>query len=130
MTQTEVRASFIRAYPGVKRPMRKGLWYRCAHCGQWCGRTARGERFYIPLDERMEVDHIRPWLRGGSDRLYNLQPLCHVCNMDKGAYPPLKDRLKSMRDDIAHPIDSFIMSKVRRTGRESCMLGKTIFRRK
>lgn len=38
MTQSKVRQMFIRANPGVRLPGRKGYWYRCAHCGKWCGR--------------------------------------------------------------------------------------------
>ena len=72
MTQSEVRQMFIRANPGVKRPGKKGLWYRCAHCGKWCGRSG-GDGVNIPLSDRMEVDHIRPWSQGGSDNLIMLK---------------------------------------------------------
>ena len=51
MTQAEVRKLFIQAYPGVRLPMRKGFWYRCAHCGVWCGRPG-GEKANIP-------DHLK-----------------------------------------------------------------------
>ena len=54
MTQSEVRQMFIRANPGVKRPGKKGLWYRCAHCGKWCGRSG-GDGVNIPLSDRIRM---------------------------------------------------------------------------
>lgn len=84
MTQAEVRNMFIKAYPGVRRLGYKGMWYRCAKCGKWCGRPA-GEKANIPDYQKMEVDHIIPWSKayGGADQLGNLQPLCKPCNRAK-----------------------------------------------
>lgn len=33
--------------------------------------------------ERIEIDHVKPFSRGGSNHRRNLQPLCHDCNMVK-----------------------------------------------
>jgi len=84
MTQSQVRQMFIKAYPGVRLPGKKGYWYRCAHCGKWCGR-AGGEKANIPENQKMEVDHIIPWSKayGGADQIGNLQALCHTCNRKK-----------------------------------------------
>ena len=46
---------------------------RCAYCGQ------KG----VPL----EIDHIHPKSRGGSDRVSNLTLACHDCNQAKGNSP-------------------------------------------
>jgi 5-methylcytosine-specific restriction endonuclease McrA len=35
--------------------------------------------------ENITADHIVPLTRGGAHSLYNLQPLCNVCNSRKGA---------------------------------------------
>lgn len=105
MTQAEVRKSFVKAYPGVRRPGKKGYWYRCAHCGKWCGRSG-GERANIADCELMEVDHIRPWSMGGSDELFNLQPLCKPCNRSKSNNPTMEDSMRTLGNTIAHPIDS------------------------
>lgn len=43
--------------------------YRCQQCGGW-------------ID--LEVDHIVPRSRGGTDDLDNLQTLCRTCNRRKG----------------------------------------------
>lgn len=82
MTQEQVRRMFIKANPGVKRFGKKGLWYRCAHCGKWCGRSGP-DHVNIPASERMEVDHIIPFSKGGLNTLSNLQPLCMPCNRSK-----------------------------------------------
>ena len=128
MTQSEVRQMFIRANPGVKRPGKKGLWYRCAHCGKWCGRSG-GDGVNIPLSDRMEVDHIRPWSQGGSDNLSNLQALCHDCNRHKSANPNLHDNLIMLKNDITQ--GDFIASGVRKVVRQNPILkGLGITKRK
>lgn len=101
MTQSEVRAMFIRANPGVRRLGKKGYWYRCAHCGKWCGRAGK-EHANIPDSSKMEVDHIRCWSQGGSDALWNLQPLCKPCNRSKSNNSTFKDSLKMLKNDLVH----------------------------
>lgn len=34
----------------------------------------------------LQVDHVRPWSRGGETTLENLQTLCSSCNLGKGAH--------------------------------------------
>lgn len=101
MTQANVRQKFISANPGVRLQGYGGFWYKCAHCGKWCGRPGQ-ERAYIPDNMKMEVDHIRPWSMGGSDELWNLQPLCRPCNRGKSANASFKDNLNMVKNDIAH----------------------------
>ena len=77
------RQKFIKAYPGVRIPGYPGWWYICQSCGRWCARP--GNSGYIFPDHlKMEVDHIVPFSRLGSDNLDNLQPLCKPCNRAKG----------------------------------------------
>jgi hypothetical protein len=56
--------------------------FRCVYCG----RTPITE-----LSVELHVDHIAPFSRGGKTTLENLQTLCSVCNLGKGA-----------RADVAH----------------------------
>ena len=77
------RQKFIKANPGVRLPGYPGYWYRCANCGNWCGRPGMSGVF-IPDYMKMEVDHIIPWSRTGQDTLDNLQPMCKPCNRAKG----------------------------------------------
>lgn len=121
MTQAEVRKMFVKHNPGIRILGRKGFWYKCACCGKWCGR-AGGERAYIQEYEKMEVDHIRPWSQGGSDNLYNLQPLCKPCNRSKSANASAKDNLKGVGNAVFHPVDTFIKTPVRKATRQSKIL--------
>lgn len=105
MTQSEVRKMFVQHNPGVRLMGRKGYWYRCAHCGKWCGR-AGGEKANIQDYEKMEVDHIKSWANGGSDNLWNLQPLCKPCNRSKSSNSTFKDDCKIAINTVTHPVDS------------------------
>jgi 5-methylcytosine-specific restriction endonuclease McrA len=56
---------------------------KCAHCGK----RAR----------KMEVDHIKPLLLGGTCDIGNLQLLCRGCNRSKGATDPIEWAQKHVR---------------------------------
>lgn len=101
------RQAFIKEHPGKKRIGKKGLWYRCASCGKWCGR-AGSDKVNIPEDQRMEVDHIKPWSMGGSDEVWNLQPLCRPCNRSKSNSTSVKDGIKIGINTVLHPGDALI----------------------
>jgi 5-methylcytosine-specific restriction endonuclease McrA len=61
---------------------------QCAYCGA--------------SDTALEVEHIQPRSKGGSDRVSNLALACHACNQRKGNQD-IKDFL-SDRDDVRHRI--------------------------
>ena len=79
--QGELQGSEIREYLLEK-------WkHKCAYCG----------RTNVPL----EVEHIIPKSRGGSDRVSNLTIACHKCNQKKGnktaaefGYPEIQQQAK------------------------------------
>lgn len=121
MSQAEARAAFVRANPGIRRPGKGGYWYRCAHCGKWCGRPGR-EKADIPGDQRMEVDHIRPWSMGGSDEVWNLQPLCRPCNRSKSNDMTFKDGIRTIGNVITNPVDTLIATPIRRAARQNPIL--------
>lgn len=130
MTQSEVRQRFVRAYPGVRRMGMKGYWYRCAHCGCWCGRPG-GEKANIPDGIKMEVDHIMPWSQGGSDNLNNLQALCKTCNRSKSASATFRDNTVIAKNMIFHPVDTVIKGAARKAVRQNKVLkGLGITKRK
>lgn len=120
-TQQSVRIKFVRAYPGVRRLGRGGYWYRCAHCGKWCGRPGR-ENAYIKDSEKMEVDHIQSWSNGGSDELWNLQPLCKPCNRSKSNNMTMIDGVRTVGNIITHPVDTLIATPIRKTARQNKVL--------
>jgi 5-methylcytosine-specific restriction endonuclease McrA len=61
--------------------VRAGKWWSVLARDKWkclsCGRSARDEGVSL------EVDHIIPRSRGGSDDMINLQTLCKKCNIGK-----------------------------------------------
>jgi hypothetical protein len=61
--------------------IRAGLWWAVLARDQWtccsCGRSARQDGVLL------EVDHILPRSRGGSNAMDNLQTLCRKCNQGK-----------------------------------------------
>lgn len=121
MTQAEVRRMFVEANPGVRLQGYKGYWYRCACCGKWCGRPGR-EKANIPDDMKMEVDHIRPWSQGGSDEMYNLQPLCRPCNRGKSAGSTYGDNIRNVGNAVFHPVDTFVKTPLRKAARSNKVL--------
>jgi 5-methylcytosine-specific restriction endonuclease McrA len=66
----------------------KGLFgrYRCNRCGKWFKKSD------------IDVDHIIPQSRGGTDDLWNLQALCKHCNRSKQA--KMKDTPKDLIKNV------------------------------
>lgn len=122
-SQSETRQRFIKAKPGVKLMGRKGRWYRCAYCGKWCGRSG-GDNIRIKPNDLMEVDHIVPWSKGGSDEIYNLQPLCRPCNRGKSNADTYQDSFRKGLNTVTHPIDALIKTPLRKGFRQNKTLKK------
>ena len=117
------RTDFIRAHKGKRRTGKKGWWYRCACCGRWCARPGN-DNVTIPDTQKMEVDHIRPWSMGGSDAIYNLQPMCKPCNRSKSNSHSLKDSIKMKINTLLHPVDTIIGVTTRKAVRQSKFMKK------
>lgn len=65
-----VKAKRRKISPGTRRKVFERNAYRCVTCGSF---------------KDLHVDHIVALTNGGTDDLDNLQTLCAVCNMRKGA---------------------------------------------
>ena len=52
--------------------------YTCVYCQKSAFRNGK------PTDIRLEIDHVVPRSKGGSDRVNNLVLACHSCNQNKG----------------------------------------------
>lgn len=57
--------------------LKKAYDWRCARCG-------KKEPFLDLIYPWLTVDHIIPLIKGGSDYITNIQPLCIRCNDIKG----------------------------------------------
>lgn len=57
---------------------------------------------------------------GGSDEMYNLQPLCRPCNRSKSNSNTLGDGIKMLGNDIMH--GDFIQSSIRKGVRQNKVL--------
>lgn len=68
------------AAPTVRRDMRANYDVRFAQVGRRDGFRCAA---CMSVDD-LELDHIKPVSRGGSNRLDNLQLLCRDCNAQKG----------------------------------------------
>ena len=52
----------------------------------------------------MTRDHIMPRAKGGTNLLYNLQPMCYTCNNKKSATYRWTDRLRHVVSMIKHKL--------------------------
>ncbi len=68
------RISVRRAWDKMRHRVRPIIFARDGYCCIECG-----------CRERLEIDHIYPIARGGTNELTNLQTLCGPCNVNKGA---------------------------------------------
>lgn len=72
-----IENSLLNSYSFI----RPGKWWTVLSRDKWkclsCGRSAREDGVIL------EVDHILPRSKGGSDELENLQTLCKKCNIGK-----------------------------------------------
>ncbi len=57
-------------------------WYTCSYCGS---KLRRGE---------VDVDHVIPKSRGGSNSVSNLTASCSHCNRQKGALDDVEYEIK------------------------------------
>lgn len=65
------REEFFKHNKGVKLPFKRGEYFRCVSCGGWFTKS------------QITVDHKIPKRKGGTDDIWNLQPMCRSCNSRK-----------------------------------------------
>lgn len=78
------RSEWFKNNKGVHRPFRKGLYYKCSACKKWF------------LKEQIDIDHRIPKNKGGTDDLWNLQPMCEHCNRSKQNKQSKYETLKTL----------------------------------
>ena len=65
------REDWFAANPGRKLIGKRGVWYKCVRCHD----------YFKKAD--IDIDHRIPKRQGGTDDLWNLQPMCKHCNRSK-----------------------------------------------
>ena len=65
------REEYFKHNTGSKIPFKRGTYYQCVGCRQWFNKS------------NITVDHRIPKRKGGTDDLWNLQPMCKSCNSSK-----------------------------------------------
>ena len=68
--------------------------YRCAECGEWFPKS------------QIDIDHIIPQAKGGTDDLWNLRATCKHCNRSK------QDSLDGVGGDLTRNITKNIAKNV------------------
>jgi len=80
----------IKKYQELRKRVYRRDNYKCVSCGwqppdipeDYNGRYALYDYNYSRC---LEIDHIQPQSKGGTNCMDNLQTLCSKCNMSKGA---------------------------------------------
>lgn len=78
------RETFFMHNKGTKFPFKRGTYYRCVGCGGWFSKS------------QITVDHKISKRLGGTDDIWNLQPMCRPCNSSKRERSTIKDRTSAM----------------------------------
>lgn len=84
------REKWFKANPGKKRLGHRGLWWKCVNCHEWFHK------------EDIDVDHRLPKRDGGTDDLWNLQPMCKHCNRSKRDRQTTGETLSTMARAAVH----------------------------
>lgn len=84
------RDTWFKNNKGVTRPFRSGLYYKCVCCKKWYKKS------------EIDIDHRIPKNKGGTDDLWNLQPMCEHCNRSKQNRQSKFETLKTMLFALRH----------------------------
>lgn len=88
------REDWFKQNKGIKIPFKRGLWYKCVNCKQYFHKSD------------IDIDHIIPQSKGGTDAIWNLQPMCKHCNRSK------KNNTNGIGSDLAVNIGKNIIKKL------------------
>lgn len=78
------REEFFKHNKGVKLPFKRGEYFRCVSCGGWFTKS------------QITVDHKISKRLGGTDDIWNLQPMCRSCNSRKRERSTSKDKVSAI----------------------------------
>lgn len=84
------REEYFKHHPGKKMVFRRGTWYQCVDCRKWF------------LKSDITIDHRIPKRKGGTDDLWNLQPMCRSCNSAKRERQSKLETVSTLARATAH----------------------------
>jgi 5-methylcytosine-specific restriction endonuclease McrA len=86
----EKRRAERRARKAYERALTRGQRPGVFNAREWGGRLLEydGACAYCGSDLCIEIEHVIPLCRGGSNLIANVVPACHECNQDKGSMMP------------------------------------------
>jgi len=88
-----MKNSEFTKYNGVNIKLYKSKGCDCVSCnrkGSYFLKEGRSYKLYTSDGMLMTKDHRYPKSKGGSDNIYNLEPMCKECNSDKADIVPEK----------------------------------------
>ena len=80
-----------RPRPNIPARLRRAVYAADRHRCCWCG-SGQG----------LQVDHVKPWSRGGLSALWNMVTLCGICNKVKSNYWVARDGYVFYRPFAGH----------------------------
>lgn len=79
-----------RSRKAYERALTRGRQPGVFSASQWGSRLVEYDSScaYCGSDDSLEIEHVIPLGRGGSNRIANIVPACRACNQDKGSMTP------------------------------------------
>lgn len=85
--------------------------FTCKSCG-------KSPALYPELEinvVKLEVDHFKPFSKGGTDELENLQTLCILCNRGKGDDESLNNTIENKIEILLNKINPEILKEIEKS---------------
>ncbi len=99
--------------PKIRLQVLKRDHFTCQSCGK---SPASYPDLEIDAVPKLEIDHVQPHSKGGSDDLENLQTLCFLCNRGKGNSEYLNHTIKEKIDTLLDVINPQIRVGIKKYG--------------
>lgn len=100
------REEYFKHNKGVRFPFKRGEYFRCVSCGRWFTKS------------QITIDHKVSKRYGGTDDIWNLQPMCRSCNSSKRERSTVIDKTSAiigatLHGDLGHLAGSVAKQKAK-----------------